>query len=954
MRFQPLRSALALCLGVSILSCKETTPTAPQSSPAAQLSIANSEAPSITSAAPEVVISQVYGGGGNSGATYKNDFIELFNPGSQPVTLDGWSVQYASAAGTSWQVTKLSGTMPPGAYYLVQESAGAGGTTALPAPDATGSIAMSATAGKVWLARTATALSGACPAGASVVDQVSFGTNASDCGFKTTATLANTTAAVRKDKGCAYTGDLSADFVVGAPTPRNSASAKEPCQAVPVGALDHVVMAGAATITVGTTSQFTAAAKDANGYTIASATITWSSSNETIATVDATGSVTGVAASETPVTITATAVDGDITKSASMQVTVAEVAINWVDISSSSSSFPPGFQTQLFATARVSQGGEIIPATFTFEALDPQIATIATVQNTGIVTGVAAPTDGTTRPGFRVTATPLNGGKPYSFVTHAITIESPTSAPTSIYGANDEFGTPTAASTSNPNDFLIRRPQYTLSYNQSRGTPNWVSYELDARQMASGQDRCNCFTADPLLPTDKQILTSDYTNGGYDRGHMTRSADRTVANVDNATTFYLTNIVPQMADLNQGVWAQFENALADSARVGGRAVYIITGPLYSRSHGLTFLKNEGKVAIPDSTWKVAFIGPRNGGNPFTRGDVQTWDDLAGLTVLAVNMPNVAGVRNDPWSKYLTTVDRIEAATAYDFLSLLPIAFQTALEAGDRAPVARFSTSGARDEGAQLSFDASASTDPDLGRADMGRAESLTYAWQFSDGTTASGKFATKTFARSGAYTATLVVTDAFGWPSTTTQSLTIANVAPSIAPLASASLIAGESYAATGTFTDPGTGNWTATVDYGDGSGARPLALDDKSFSLAHTYSAAGTFTVRVSVADDAGGRGTATATVSVQTAVAATQAVSHDVQALASAGEVRAQDAGPLLSTLDAAASQLERGNSSAAFNQLGATLNQVSAAERAGRMSPEVAQKLSAPVWRIRSVLQ
>ena len=108
---------------------------------------------------------------------------------------------------------------------------------------------------------------------------------------------------------------------------------------------------------------------------------------------------------------------------------------------------------------------------------------------------------------------------------------------------------------------------------------------------------------------DEQIFTSDYTNGGYDRGHMTRSADRTTANVDNASTFFLTNIVPQQADLNQGVWAQFENALGDSATKGGRAVYIITGPIYSPSHPLAFLKNEGKVAVPDSTWKIALIGP---------------------------------------------------------------------------------------------------------------------------------------------------------------------------------------------------------------------------------------------------------------------------------------------------------------------------------------------------------
>lgn len=109
---------------------------------------------------PSIVISQIYGGGGNSGATFKNDFIELFNPGGSAVSVAGWSVQYASAAGTSWQVTNLSGTIQPGAYHLVQESQGAGGTTALPAPDATGTIAMSGTDGTVALVQATTALTG--------------------------------------------------------------------------------------------------------------------------------------------------------------------------------------------------------------------------------------------------------------------------------------------------------------------------------------------------------------------------------------------------------------------------------------------------------------------------------------------------------------------------------------------------------------------------------------------------------------------------------------------------------------------------------------------------------------------------------------------------------------------------------------------------------------------------
>jgi predicted extracellular nuclease len=174
------------------------------------------------SSAP-VVISQVYGGGGNTGATYKNDFIELYNRSSSPVNLTGWSVQYAAAAGTSWQVTTLTGIIQPGNYFLIQEAAGAGGTVDLPTPNASGNIAMSATAGKVALVNSATALSGTgCPFAASVVDFVGYGSTANCSETSPTATLSNTTAAIRKSGGAQDTDNNSADFDIGAPTPRNT------------------------------------------------------------------------------------------------------------------------------------------------------------------------------------------------------------------------------------------------------------------------------------------------------------------------------------------------------------------------------------------------------------------------------------------------------------------------------------------------------------------------------------------------------------------------------------------------------------------------------------------------------------------------------------------------------------------------------------------------------------
>ena len=174
-----------------------------------------------------IVISQIYGGGGNAGSTYTNDFIELFNRGASPVSVNGWSVQYASATGTTWAVTNLTNvTIPAGGYYLVQEAQGAGGTTPLPTPDATGTIAMSGTAGKIALVNTTVALTGACPSGASIIDFAGYGTTA-NCfeGTGPTPAPSNTTAVLRAAAGCTDTDQNASDFAAGAPTPRNSATA---------------------------------------------------------------------------------------------------------------------------------------------------------------------------------------------------------------------------------------------------------------------------------------------------------------------------------------------------------------------------------------------------------------------------------------------------------------------------------------------------------------------------------------------------------------------------------------------------------------------------------------------------------------------------------------------------------------------------------------------------------
>jgi predicted extracellular nuclease len=177
----------------------------------------------------QVVISQIYGGGGNSGAPLRSDYIELHNNSTSTVSLDGWSVQYASAAGTTWARTNLSGNLPAGGYYLIKQADGANtAAPALPTPDATGTIAMSGTAGKVALVNSVVTLSGACPTGN--IDFVGFGTTASCAeGSSPTANLSNTAAAVRADNGCTDSNNNAADFALTAPAPRNSASAALVC-----------------------------------------------------------------------------------------------------------------------------------------------------------------------------------------------------------------------------------------------------------------------------------------------------------------------------------------------------------------------------------------------------------------------------------------------------------------------------------------------------------------------------------------------------------------------------------------------------------------------------------------------------------------------------------------------------------------------------------------------------
>jgi len=310
---------------------------------------------------------------------------------------------------------------------------------------------------------------------------------------------------------------------------------------------------------------------------------------------------------------------------------------------------PVGFEDQLFATEHDASGGTLT-TTFTWDAVTPNVATI---DSAGVMHALAP---GTAT--FRATATDGTTG------TYALATATATAGTTAQYGNNTEFGEPTDSDSTD--DYIVSRPEYTLSYNPTRGEPNWVSYDLDASQFGS-RERCDCFTFDPALPaTFTHLTTEDYTGSsaaaGYpiDRGHMVRSYDRTSGALDNATTYYLSNIVPQTADLNQGPWASLESYLGDLAQSQDKEVYIIAGATGDKGT----LKGEGKVVIPTELWKVAVVMPRDEGLT----DVQSPSDVQ---IVAVIMPNQTGIRSVDWHTYETTVAAVETSSGYDLLSKLP-------------------------------------------------------------------------------------------------------------------------------------------------------------------------------------------------------------------------------------------------------------------------------------------
>lgn len=549
-----------------------------------------------------VVISQVYGSGGNDGATFTHDYVELYNRSSATIDITGWSVQYASAAGTDWTNKQLlAGTIEPGKYYLVRLGTNDGevGNPLPVTPHMTGGINISGTAGKIALVKNFDSLSGACPTSdTDISDFVGYGSTASCREGISTADNAPspsaTNAIYRAGAGGTDTDYNKGDFAAAAALPR---------------ATTPIVEVGPFVANTEPTS---------NGFnTPRDASISVNFSED----VDTTGQW---------------------------------YSINCVSSGNHDSAVIVGGPRNFVITPDVNfTPGEQCTVTIDAALVSDQDADDGQPNTNNLLT--------THTWSFTI----ANGtAPPFSQDVH-LTMGNPSDAVTDL---------------NTPNNYLMEKPEFALSYNRDKGTPNWVSWHLSDEWVGS-LSRVDTFRPDPEVPRDwYRVQGFDYSGSGFDRGHMVPNADRDkeTSRPINQATFLMTNIIPQAPDNNQGPWANFENYLR--TLLTGNELYVIAGGFGTGGNGSNGFASTiagGKVTVPAQTWKVVLVVPKDGGDDVAR-------TTAAARTIAILMPNTQGIRTtnpNDWQDYLTTVDAVENLTGYNFFSNLPDVVENAVEAG---------------------------------------------------------------------------------------------------------------------------------------------------------------------------------------------------------------------------------------------------------------------------------
>lgn len=198
----------------------------------------------------------------------------------------------------------------------------------------------------------------------------------------------------------------------------------------------------------------------------------------------------------------------------------------------------------------------------------------------------------------------------------------------------------------------LKRTAYTLSFNQEYNIPNWVAWKLNKERLVERVSRKRYrFNPDPDIDVNKAVVTQDYANSGYDRGHMCPAGDSRWSGQAMTESFYMTNICPQHPNLNGGDWHELEKACRRWALEG--TIYIVCGPILYKNPSYAPIGKEHKIRVPEAFFKVILAGVEEG-RPRAIGFIYK---------------NTAG--NRPLDSYVNSIDQVERITGMDFFPALP-------------------------------------------------------------------------------------------------------------------------------------------------------------------------------------------------------------------------------------------------------------------------------------------
>lgn len=208
------------------------------------------------------------------------------------------------------------------------------------------------------------------------------------------------------------------------------------------------------------------------------------------------------------------------------------------------------------------------------------------------------------------------------------------------------------ASPKGKKELILKRKNYTLSFNKETNLPNWVAWRLDKQRLIEKVSRKGYgFKQDPDLNPAQAVVTQDYAHSGYDRGHMCPAGDSRWSGQSMKESFYMTNICPQHPNLNGGDWHELEQACRRWALEG--PIYIVCGPILYKKTSPQYIGKEHRIRIPEAFFKVILAGVEKG-KPKAIGFIYK---------------NTAG--NHPLDAYVNSIDQVERITGLDFFSALP-------------------------------------------------------------------------------------------------------------------------------------------------------------------------------------------------------------------------------------------------------------------------------------------